>query len=161
MKQFAEKHAALWQFIKYSFISLMISVVELVVFAFMNFAVFAPFKDQPFQWWILNYPADGGGLGGFLAVISTYIIGQTINFFLQRKSTFKATNSTSKSAVIYGIMIILIWFLQAWMGGVLMKILRRPLGEKLGDMAAACLNMMLSFCIQFPMNKYVIMKNDT
>ena len=104
MKQFAEKHAALWQFIKYSFISLMISVVELVVFAFMNFAVFAPFKDQPFQWWILNYPADGGGLGGFLAVISTYIIGQTINFFLQRKSTFKATNSTSKSAVIYGIM---------------------------------------------------------
>lgn len=160
-KQFIQKHKGFWQFVKYALLSGVASVVEFAVFALLNFFVFASLKNTDFVWWILDYNATtGGGLGGFFAVVISYICAQVFNFFVQRKNTFHSTTDPVKSGIQYAIMVIAVWFFQAFFAGFMMKLLSAPLGEELGESLAYILCMTMSFAIQFPINKFVIMRGD-
>ena len=161
LKRFQEKHAALWQFIKYALLSGLATVVEVIVFALLNFWIFRPLKSVDFVWWILNYnAATGGGLGGFYATAVSYIAAQVFNFIVQRKHTFGSTNNVAFSAVMYTAMVIAVWFFQIYMGAVLMNALSPLIGNTWGDLLSKCLCMTMSFAIQYPMNKFVIMRKQ-
>ena len=153
------KQGNLRQFVKYALVSGLASVVEFGTFALLNFLVFAPQKSIPFHWWILHYGIDGGGLGGFLATALSYAAAQAFNFFAQRKKTFHATNNVAASFAMYAVMVVAVWLFQVWFCGVLMRAFRAPLGQVAGDLLAKCLNMTLSFLIQYPINKFVIMRS--
>lgn len=65
------------------------------------------------QYFIFDYPSGelpigGGGLAYFLAVQITIAIAQIINFFAQRRITFRANNSVAKAASWYILAYILI-----------------------------------------------------
>lgn len=161
IKKWMDKHPDFVQFVKYALFSGFASVVEFSVFAVMNFLVFAKLKGVDFVWWILHYEADtGGGLGGFLSIICAYCAAQVFNFFIQRKKTFHSDNDPVRSGILYAIMVIAVWVFQVWFCGVLMTAFREPLGRTFGDILAECINMALSFWIQYPINKYVIMRRS-
>lgn len=159
IRAFRNKHAGLYQLISYALLGLIASAVEVCVFALLNYWVLRAWKEVDFTWWILNYNAQtGGGLGGFLAGVLSYLVGQIVNFFIQRKATFRANNNPVGSAAMYLVFICLLWFFQVYMIGLLMRVFEPVMGAGLGDILADLLSMTMGFTISFPINKFVIMR---
>lgn len=157
--QWKMSHAGLWQFVLFLLMSGLTTLVDLGTFALFNFWILAPYRMTQFNWGPFCYGVESGGLTAFGAFAVSFAVSQTFNFFLQRKTTFKANNNVVSSAVMYAIMVIGVYFVQL----VLPTLLRAPLvaliGSISGDLAMKLLNMAVSMLIQFPLNKYVIMRN--
>lgn len=159
-KGWTESHPKLWQFVKYALVSGLASAVEFAVFALLDFWICVPLRGIEVSWWIVRYGAESGGLCGLLATALSYLAAQAFNFVVQRKKTFHATNDPVRSGILFTVMIVIVWFVQIWFSGVLMTLFREPLGQVWGDLLAKTLNMTLSFLIQFPINKYIIMRGN-
>lgn len=154
------KHATLWQFMMFNLMSGITTVVDFSTFALFNYWAFTSLRSQAFSWWIINYSIEDGGLCAFLAFALSFAISQTFNFFLQRKTTFKANNNVLYSAVMYAVMVIGVYFFQVWVPSLIQAGIASVLGTTLGAMVVKMINMTVSMLIQFPMNKWVIMRNS-
>ncbi|MDP3130367.1 MAG: GtrA family protein [Bacillota bacterium] len=152
------KHAGLWQFVMFTLMSMITTVVDLGSFALFHFLVFAGLRDRPFAWWIIAYGVDDGGLGAFLAFALSFAISQTFNFFLQRKTTFKADNNVLWSGIMYAVMVIAVYLLQILVPSWILAPIAGVFGIAFGAILVKFINMTLSMLIQFPMNKYIIMR---
>jgi len=154
------KHAGLWQFIMFTLMSMITTVVDLGSFSLFNYLVFASLRDRPFSWWIISYGVEDGGLCAFLAFALSFLISQTFNFFLQRKTTFKANNNVLWSGVMYAVMVIAVYLLQILVPSWILAPIAGAVGLGFGAIVVKFINMSLSMLIQFPMNKYVIMRTS-
>lgn len=154
-----EKHSGLWQFVLFMLMSGVTTLVDLGTFALFNFWLLAPYREQAFFWGPFRYSLASGGLTAFGSFAASFAVSQTFNFFLQRKTTFKANNNVASSAVMYAIMVIGVYFLQLFLPTLLRAPLAALFGNTLADLAMKLINMTASMLIQFPMNKYVIMRN--
>ena len=151
-------HGAFWQFIVFMLMSCITTVVDLGSFSLLNFWAFSHLKEQAFSWWLINYSVAAGGLCAFLSFALSFAVSQTFNFFLQRKATFKADNNLLFSGVMYAVMVIAVYFLQIYLPTLIRESIARLIGSTYGDLVVKFVNMTMSMLIQFPMNKYVIMR---
>ena len=94
----------------------------------------------------------------FGAFAASFAVSQTFNFFLQRKTTFQANNNALISAIFYVIMVVGVYFLQLFLPTLLRAPLAALIGATFADLAMKLINMSVSMLIQFPLNKYVIMR---
>jgi len=154
-----QKHASLWQFVLFSLMSGVTTLVDLGTFSLLRFWLLAPYREQAFCWGPFQYSAANGGLTAFGSFAISFAVSQTFNFFLQRKTTFKANNNAAASAVMYAAMVIGVYFLQLYLPTLLRTPFVSLLGAGAGDIAMKLVNMTISMLIQFPMNKYVIMRS--
>ncbi len=155
-----ERHKGVWQFIVFTLMSGITTLVDLGTFAFFNFWLLAPYRTQPFFFGPFRYSVENGGLTAFGAFAASFAISQTFNFFLQRKTTFKANNNPATSAALYAVMVVGVYFVQLYLPTLLRAPIAGILGATAGDFAMKLINMTISMLIQFPMNKYVIMRNN-
>lgn len=153
-----QEHEGLWQFVIFMLMSGITTVVDLGTFALCNFWIFASYRDRTFSWWLIDYTAKNGGLTAFLAFAVSFAVSQTFNFFLQRKTTFKANNNVARSALMYAVMVILVYFLQLYIPTLIREPIVLLIGATLGDLAVKMINMTISMLIQFPANKWLIMR---
>lgn len=160
IKNLKSRREGLFQLLSFALLGLVASAVELACFALFRWAVFGGLAEVDFSWWIFRYSAASGGLGYFLAVALSFLCGQAVNFFIQRKYTFEATNSVGKSAALYAVMVAAMWLLQMWLPTVIRERVVAALGEGAGDLAVKLLCMFAGLIIAFPMNKFVIMKKE-
>lgn len=157
--QWKEAHAGLWQFVLFMLMSGVTTLVDLGTFALFNFWILAPYRATPFFWGPFCYGIENGGLTAFGAFAVSFAVSQTFNFFLQRKTTFQANNNVVSSAVMYAVMVIGVYFVQLFLPTLLRAPLVAMVGPTFGDLAMKLINMTVSMLIQFPLNKYVIMRN--
>jgi len=155
-----ERHGTAWQFIMYMLLSCLTTVVDLGSFVIFNFWVFVPYRNQSFSWWRIDYSVENGGLTAFLAFAISFAISQTFNFFLHRKTTFKANNNVARSAAMYAALVILLYFFQLYLPTLTRAPLVGVFGVTLGDLLTKCVNMTTSMLIQFPANKWLIMRRS-
>ena len=155
------RHETAWQFVMFMLMSCITTVVDLGSFALFNFWIFTPFRDRSFLWWLIDYSVESGGMTAFLAFACSFAISQTFNFFLQRKTTFKANNNVLRSAVMYAVMVILVYFLQLYLPTLIRAPIAGVLGATLGDIIVKMINMTVSMLIQFPANKWLIMRKTS
>jgi len=153
-----ESHAGLWQFLLFMLMSGITTLVDLGTFALFNFWLLKPYSATPFFWGPFRYSVGSGGLTAFGAFAVSFAVSQTFNFFLQRKTTFKANNNAAISAVFYAIMVVGVYFMQLFLPTLLRAPLAILIGTTLADLAMKLINMTVSMLIQFPLNKYVIMR---
>ncbi len=161
MKDVEKKNQTLWQFIKFTLMSGVTTIVDLGVFSLLNYGLFAGYKTTGFRWWLFDYRVENGGLTPFLSLLVSFAVSQTVNFFLQRKVTFAATNNKLYSGILYAIMVIAVYFLTLWLPTLFIEPLYAAVGANWGGIITKMATMTISFIIQFPMNKWVIMKKDT
>ena len=154
-----QSHAGLWQFLLFMLMSGITTLVDLGTFSLFNFWLLRPYSATPFIWGPFCYAVESGGLTAFGAFAVSFAVSQTFNFFLQRKTTFKANNNAVVSAILYAIMVIGVYFVQLYLPTLLRAPLVALIGVTCGDLAMKLLNMTVSMLIQFPLNKYVIMRN--
>lgn len=148
----------LWEFIKFTSVSLVTSLVEISVFAILNYWIFKSLSQIELKIWLLDYSLANGGLCSFLAFSISFIVAQIFNFIVQRKATFKANNRILSSAIMYGIMILIIFILQLWIPTLIHVPISNLVGNDWADLIIKNMMMFLAFVIQYPMNKWVIMK---
>jgi putative flippase GtrA len=158
-EDFKTKNKGFWQFIKFTAFSLVTTVVELTTFSLFNYLIFTSLSSTEFKFWLFNYSVANGGMCAFLSFTLSFLIAQIFNFIIQRKVTFHATNHILYSAIMYGIMIFVIFVLQLWIPTLIRVPLSNLVGNDWADMIAKNMMMTLAFIIQFPMNKWVIMKD--
>jgi len=158
LRNFLEKHQTLWEYIKFTAMSVVTTIVDLGVFALLNYWLLAAYKQIAFSWWLFDYRVENGGLTAFLSLLISFTISQTVNFFLQRKVTFGATNNKVYSAIMYTIMVVAVYFLTLWLPTLFIEPLYAAIGENWGGIITKMICMTVSFVIQFPMNKWVIMR---
>lgn len=152
------KAQTLWELVMFFLMSGITTIVDLGVFALCNFLIFVNLRATPFSWWLLEYGPDNGGMCAFLSVAVSFAISQTVNFFLQRKATFSATNNVALSAIMYAVMVVAVYFLCLWLPSVIGAPIYALLGAGLGALAVKLLLQLVSALIQFPINKWVIMR---
>lgn len=182
-KNFSEKHPTVAQFLIFFIVSNGVTVLQMVLMpAFRKLFGMTSLVDTNFQIWpvgsnvdgspyyIFNYAAGalglggGGGLAYFLAVEIAMGIAQVINFFLQRKVTFKANNSVVKAATWYVIAYIIITIGAAALQGLY----KAPIynlfmngmklgggGETIADVITMLINSAISFWVFFPIFKII------
>ena len=153
-----QQHETVWQFIMFMLMSGITTLVDLESFALFNFLAFALIRDREFSFWLIDYSLENGGQTAFFALACSFTISQTFNFFLQRKTTFKAENSMAKSAAMYVVMVIVVYFLQLYLPTLIRAPIAGALGAALGDIVVKMINMTVSMLIQFFANKWLIMK---
>lgn len=150
----------LWQFIKFTLFSMVTTVVDLGTFALLNYLIFTRYADVPFAWWLLDYNLEDGGLCAFLSFALSFVVSQTFNFFLQRKVTFGASGHLLRSGILYTIMVLAVFALGVWVPTLIRAPIALFVGVGWADFIVKNINMTQSFAIQFPMNKWVIMREQ-
>lgn len=110
----------------------------------------------------------GGGMAYFLAVELTLLAAQIINFFLQRRITFRSQVSILKAAL---------WYFAAWLlissGASALNGLYKPYiyrflvfrfgkdgGTLAGDIVTMLINCVISFWVFFPIMKFIFRAGD-
>lgn len=156
--RFKQAHLALWQLILFNLLSLCATLTDLAVFSLLDYWLLTPWKTIGVTWWLLDYPPASGGLAALVSTAAAYLCAQVVNFFVQRKGTFQANNSVAASGAMYFVMIVLIWFFQIWFSALLLRWFLPVLGEYWGGLMMRLANSLVSLIIQFPMNKFVIMR---
>lgn len=141
-------------------VSSITSMVEFAVFAIGAYVLFVPFHSQSFEWWLISYPVHAGGFGTFLAFATSYIIAQIFNFIVQRKTTFRATNHVLQSAIMYAVMVLGIYLLQLILPPLILPVVINWVGFGVATFIVKSLMMTMAAVIQFPLNKWVIMRKD-
>lgn len=55
----------------------------------------------PFKWYIIGYGADQGGVAYFTAYMIAMVIGEVINFFIQRSFVFRSKGNMAYQGMWY------------------------------------------------------------
>ncbi len=182
-KRFAQKHPGAAQFLMFFLLSNGITLLQMALMPLFKAVLgMTDMVNTGFQvgqlghnfdgtpYYIFNYAAGplseggGGGFAYFIAVQATMAIAQIINFFAQRKVTFKAKGGLAKAAFWYFIAYVVITvgaaaaqglykapiyelFISTWGMGAL--------GETLADLITMIINCAISFWVFFPIFKII------
>jgi len=186
-RNFKAKHIVLVEFIVFLIISIGVTLLQLVLmplikylFEFtqlmqINFQIFQVGKNiNGSLYYVFDYASGsisnggGGGLAYFLAVEITLLIAQVINFFLQRKVTFKSNSSILKAAFWYFAAYVMISIVAAALQGfykapiysLLINGLGKTAGTTLADIITMLINSTVSFIVFFPIFKVIFKKKN-
>jgi len=162
LKAYFAEHEAVLQFVKFTLISMIAGASETVSFLILSNVLPAVGVNSEINWFVFRYAASAGGLGALIAFLVSATIGQVISFVVNFKKNFNSTNNVVASAIGYAVMAILIIVgLNTYVGGLLNDALCNVIpNNALASFLAKVVCMMASFFIVFPMNKFVIMRND-
>jgi len=154
-----EDKKSLIQLVEFFALSMIASVVQFVVFGVLNYKLLVNLSDKEFNWFIFHYSPEERGLCNFIATAVSFFCAQITNFFIHRKITFKASNNVFLSAIEYFLMVILCYLYVLWLPSVISESVFRITGPELGPTVVLIIGQFTSALIQFPINKYLIMRN--
>lgn len=124
LKKFTEKHAEIWKFIKFTFTGASTSVLELAVFAFLQYVVFVSLNEVAVTG---NPVLDFLGIeymGYFYSYLISAIIGYAAAFVMNRKLTFQADANPLVSSILYIVMVICTIIFNTWFGSFLSTLIK-------------------------------------
>ena len=153
-----DKHPVIYQFLSFAALGGVVTVVDFAVFALCRYLIYLPYLDTPFHAWLFHYGTDAGGLCGFLSFITSFAIAQVVSFVMQRKVTFKANNNTAASAAMFTVLILFILWVNLTLPTVTVPFLSRFMSAELAAFLGKSMNMTLSMLIEFPVDKFIIMR---
>ena len=153
-----KKHPVLYQFLSFAGVGGIVTVVDFALFAFFRYLIFTAYTDVPFHFFILDYPIEKGGLCAFLAFAISFPLAQVVSFLLQRHLTFQADNNVAASASMFFVLVAFIFLVNMYLPSLTLGVLSRFLSPSLAGIAAKCINMTTSMLIEFPIDKFIIMR---
>ena len=155
-KKWAEKHAEIWKFIKFSIAGGGSSVIELIVHMVLLNTVFAAMTTQEITNPTLNMIGINSKGYLFTYLIST-TVGYAIAFILNRKVTFKADANPALSMVLYFIMVVFTIFANGWIGSAMQTFAAdHNLTGNIWDLVFKVIGMAIPILWTYPCNRFII-----
>lgn len=155
--KFVEKHAEIWKFIKFSFTGASTSVLEMAVFAFLQYVIFKSLNQTP-----VTDNAVLAFLGieykGYLySYAISAIIGYAAAYVMNRKLTFKADANPVLSTIIYAVMVACTIAFNTWFGAFLGTWIKNNGWDSVFiEMVTKLVVMTVPTLWTYPMNRFVI-----
>lgn len=155
--KFAEKHAEIWKFIKFTFTGASTSVLEMAVFAFLQYVIFKSLNQTP-----VTDNAVLAFLGieykGYLySYAISAIIGYAAAYVMNRKLTFKADANPVLSTIIYAVMVACTIAFNTWFGAFLGTWIKNNGWDSVFiEMVTKLVVMTVPTLWTYPMNRFVI-----
>lgn len=184
---FQEKHPEVAQFLVFFLVSNGVTILQMILMPVIKYLFsFTTLVSTNFQVFPIGHNLDGsiyyvfdyaggsigngggGGLAYFLAVEITLLVAQIINFFLQRKVTFKSNANIAKAAFWYFIAWIIISVGAAALQGLyktpiydfFMNLLGKGTGMTVADLITMLINCVISFWVFFPIMKIIFKEKN-
>lgn len=155
-KQWAEKHAEIWKFIKFCIAGGGSSVIELIVHMVLLNTIFAAMTTQEITNPTLNMIGINSKGYLFTYLIST-TVGYAIAFILNRKVTFKADANPALSMVLYFIMVVFTIFANGWIGSVMQTFAAdHNLTGNIWNLIFKVIGMIIPTLWTYPCNRFII-----
>ncbi len=156
-KAFIEKHSEIWKFIKFTFTGASTSILEMAVYAALQYGVFRSLQGVPVE----NSPVLeflGIEYKGYLySYLISAIIGYAAAFLMNRKLTFKADANPLVSSILYAIMVICTITFNTWFGAFLGTIVTNNGWSNFWvDMLLKLVVMTLPTVWTYPLSRFVI-----
>ena len=156
-KAFVEKHSEIWKFIKFTFTGASTSILEMAVYAALQYGVFRSLQGVPVE----NSPVLeflGSEYKGYLySYLISAIIGYAAAFLMNRKLTFKADANPLVSSILYAIMVICTITFNTWFGAFLGTIVTNNGWSNFWvDMLLKLVVMTLPTVWTYPLSRFVI-----
>lgn len=123
-KAFTDNHKEVWKFIKFTFTGASTAILEMLVFAILQYIVFKSMNSVPVTG---NRVLDFLGIeykGYMYSYFISSVVGYTASFIMNRKITFKADSNVLLSTVLYIIMVVLTIAFNTWFGAFLGTIIK-------------------------------------
>ncbi len=154
---FVEKHKEIWKFIKFAFTGASTSILEMAVYALLQYVVFSslqgvPVEDSP----ILTFL--GIEYKGYLySYLISAIIGYAAAYIMNRKLTFKSDVNPLVSSILYAIMVVCTITFNTWFGAFLGTwITNNGWNNFWVDMLVKLIVMTLPTVWTYPLSRFVI-----
>lgn len=156
-KAFVEKHSEIWKFIKFTFTGASTSILEMAVYAALQYGVFRSLQGVSVE----NSPVLeflGIEYKGYLySYLISAIIGYAAAFLMNRKLTFKADANPLVSSILYAIMVICTITFNTWFGAFLGTIVTNNGWSNFWvDMLLKLVVMTLPTVWTYPLSRFVI-----
>lgn len=158
-KSFITKHSEIWKFIKFTFTGASTSVLELAVFALLQYVVFKNLN---------NVPVTDNAVLSFLKIeykgyLYSYsisaIIGYAAAYIMNRKLTFKSDVNPVFSTVAYAIMVACTIAFNTWFGAFLGTLVKNSGYDNfIVEMLTKLLVMTVPTLWTYPLSRFVIHK---
>ncbi|KRL63115.1 membrane protein [Lactobacillus psittaci] len=157
IKKWKAQHPDLYQFIAFNILSNCATITNFVVL-WLSTMIFFKNITTPFKWWIFNYQDPStGGLGGFYAFLLAYVCAQIVNYLVQKNLVFKATFGPKK-LFWYIVTVVFAGIVSIWLPPYVIKVLS-PIIHGFSATVANILNIVMQVIINWPMLKFVVMKD--
>lgn len=154
--RFAQKHAELWKFIKFTIAGGGSSAIELIVHMLLLNFVFASLTAETITNPTLNMIGITSKGYLYTYLIST-TIGYAIAFILNRKITFKADANPTVSMILYAVMVVFTIFANGWIGSAMTTFAQsHNLTGNLWDLVIKLIGMAIPTLWTYPCNRFII-----
>lgn len=164
LRDWAQRHAELWQFILFNVLS-NISTIARFVFTWLGTAVFvgAMGLTAPFHLLVFDYSdASSNGLGGFLTFLVAEAIAQAVNFYVQKRWVFKSKAGFEQAAAKFAVMAVLIVCVNLILPGKVVSLcLGWGLDSGISATIASAVNTLLAVIVSYPLLKFWIMPEES
>lgn len=154
---FVDKHKEIWKFIKFTFTGASTSILEMAVYALLQYVVFSslqgvPVEDSP----ILSFL--GIEYKGYLySYLISAIIGYAAAYIMNRKLTFNSDANPLVSTILYAIMVVCTIAFNTWFGAFLGTwITNNGWNSFWMDMLVKLIVMTLPTIWTYPLSRFVI-----
>ena len=163
--------SSLWQFIKFNLVSMSVSILQFILanilpFFFDSLQVKLPvFLQRIFNAEALfesdsTYVVDGVVTWGYvLPFFLSNLIANIYGYNVNSRATFK-TKGSAKSVVIYLTVLIVLIFFSTWLQGRIVALLNDGKLALFARTIAASAAGLVQLAVLFPLEKYVLFKED-
>lgn len=154
---FTEKHKEIWKFIKFTFTGASTSILEMAVYAVLQYGIFRSLQGVPVE----NSPVlEFLGIeykGYMYSYFISAVIGYAAAFIMNRKLTFKSDANPVASSIMYAVMVICTITFNTWFGAFLGTwITRNGWNNFWVDMLVKLIVMTVPTIWTYPLSRFVI-----
>lgn len=154
---FTKKHAEIWKFIKFTFTGASTSVLELAVFAFLQYVVFKSMNTTPVMDNAVLHFLGIQYKGYMYSYAISAIIGYAAAYVMNRKLTFQADANPVLSTILYTIMVVCTIAFNTWFGAYLGTIVTNHHWDSVFiTLLTKLLVMTVPTLWTYPLNRFVI-----
>lgn len=154
---FVDNHKEIWKFIKFTFTGASTSILEMAVYALLQYVVFSSLQGVPVE----NSPILsflGIEYKGYLySYLISAIIGYAAAYIMNRKLTFNSDANPLVSTILYAIMVVCTIAFNTWFGAFLGTwITNNGWNSFWMDMLVKLVVMTLPTIWTYPLSRFVI-----
>lgn len=157
IKAFVRKHSEIWKFVKFTFTGASTSVLEMAVYALLQYVVFrslqgVPVQDSPVLAFLgIEYK------GYLYSYLISAIIGYAAAYLMNRKLTFQSDVNPLVSGMMYAVMVVCTIAFNTWFGAYLGTVITNNGWNSFWvDMLVKLIVMTLPTAWTYPLSRFVI-----
>ncbi|MBQ6381231.1 MAG: hypothetical protein IJJ41_06510 [Clostridia bacterium] len=162
-KAFTEKHAQIWEFIKFVFTACSTTILYYIIFWVVDAILEKPLAGIEVNSAILHFLGIDSNLGLAIAYLSASFLSYVASYIMNRKVTFKSNSNILLSTILFALMVVMTTAFTSWFGTFATEWAAAKGGfwasGFMKSIVIPTVAMLIPFVWTFPFQKFVIYRN--